>query len=410
MTQRLYYTDAYTTKFEALVTERLKADGQTTAVILDKTYFYPTSGGQPFDTGTLSGLQVIDVYSRTADNAVVHVLAGELWTDEVKGEINWERRFDHMQQHTGQHILSQAFIQAAKADTMSFHLGDESCTIDLNRVDLTAGQVEEAELLANQIIWENRPVWVYFVTPEQAAQLKVRKVPPVEGGQIRLIDIDQFDLTACGGTHVDHTGVVGMIKILKLERRADQLRVEFRCGRRALRDYRQKNSIINRLAAELTVGYWEVDQAIGRLREEAKQARRIIKKQEGELLRYEADQLLTQGKTRGQARVISQVFSGREIAQIRSLAAELASRPGVVALLGLAGPSAQLIFARNADAPGEMNQLIKPALQVLGPTAAGGGTVVLAQGGGPAADRERVAQALARAEKLVLGMSKTLGG
>lgn len=408
MTQRLYYTDAYTTKFTARVVARVRPSGQP-AVILNQTLFYPTSGGQPYDTGTLSGVQVVDVFSRQEDNAIVHVLADELWSDGAQGEINWERRFDHMQQHSGQHMLSQAFIRAAGADTVSFHLGDESCTIDLNRIDLTAAQVEDAELLANRIIWENRPVMVYFVTPEKAAQLPVRKIPPVEGGQIRLIDIDQFDLTACGGTHVAHTGAVGLIKIVKLERRADQLRVEFRCGQRALRDYRQKNSMMNRLATELTVGYWEVDQAIARLREESKQARRLIKKQEAELLRYEADRLLAQSKSQGQTTVVSQVFTGRDVAEIRSLAGELAGRPGVVALLGLAGPSAQLIFTRNAAAPGEMNQLIKTALQVLG-TASGGGSAVYAQGGGPPADSERVAQAIGRVEKLVLGMSKTLGG
>ncbi|MCI0396910.1 MAG: alanyl-tRNA editing protein, partial [Chloroflexi bacterium] len=287
MTERLYYNDAYTTRFQAHVVERLTHQGRP-AVVLDQTYFYPTSGGQPFDQGHLGGTPVIDVFVRDSDQAVIHVLGGEVWVDEIAAEVAWARRFDHMQQHTGQHILSQAFIQAAGAETVSFHLGDESCTVDLHVNQLAAAQIEQAELLANQIIWENRPVRATMVSQEQAARLPLRKVPPLEGDKLRVVEIKNFDLTACGGTHVSHTGEIGMIKIVKLERRGAELRVEFKCGQRALHDYRLKNSIINRLAAELTTGYLELEPTVTRMRDELKELRRVLKQQQTQLLSLEA--------------------------------------------------------------------------------------------------------------------------
>ena len=256
--KRLYYQNAYTTRFEAKIVERVREEGQT-AVILDQTYFYPTSGGQPFDTGTINNLPVTNVTIREKDEAVLHWLdTKELWQDEIVGQINWPRRFDHMQQHTGQHILSQSFIQIAQAETVGFHLSDNTLTIDLHTTKLSPTQIEETEYLANQIIWQNRPIHIRLVTQEQAKKLALRKLPPVRQGKLRLIEIDKFDLTACGGTHVQHTGEVGIIKIVKLERQNNQLRVEFCCGQRALHDYRLKNSISNQLSAELTTGMGEV--------------------------------------------------------------------------------------------------------------------------------------------------------
>ncbi|MEZ4594668.1 MAG: DHHA1 domain-containing protein [Chloroflexota bacterium] len=403
--KRLYYQNAYTTHFEAIILERVRDNNGQTAVVLDQTYFYPTSGGQPFDTGTINNIPVHEVTIREKDEAILHWLdTTRLWDDKVTGYINWPRRFDHMQQHTGQHILSQAFIQIAQAETVGFHLSDNSLTIDLNTSQLSPVQVEEAEFLANQIIWQNRPIHIRTVTLEQAQKLALRKLPPVRQGKLRLIEIEKFDLTACGGTHVSQTGAVGMIKIVKLERQNNQLRVEFACGQRALNDYRLKNSIVNQLTAELTTGTEDIIPSMLRAKEELKEARRRLKKQQEQLLYFEADALRTQAKMVGNTAVITRVFTAEEIdpGQLRVLGSHLSQSGQVVALLGLAGQKSQLLFCRSQDAPGEMNQLIKPALQVLG-SAAGGGSAMMAQGGGPGTDKERVQQAIDKAERLLLG-------
>jgi alanyl-tRNA synthetase len=400
MTERLYYTDAYTSSFKAHIVERFEMDNRI-AVVLDQTCFYPTSGGQPADDGYLNGTAVLDVLVREPDGAVVHIIDGEIWSNEVSGEVNWERRFDHMQQHTGQHILSQAFLQVADAETVGFHLGSESVTIDLPAPKLSGPQIEQAETLANQVVWQNRPVSATFATPEQvAAGLPLRKPPAVEG-TIRLVAIDQFDLSACGGTHVSRTGEVGLIKIVKLDRRGELVRVDFRCGQRALLDYRQKNSVTNRLAAQLTTGIRELEPSVSRLQEELKAARRLVKQQQVDLLQLEATHLLEKGTVRGNVTIVNRLFTGRETADIRILANLLARQPRVIALLAVLGNNVQLIFSRSEDAPGDMNQLIKPALQLLG-SAGGGGTAAFAQGGGPATESQRVQAALARAERLLL--------
>ncbi len=402
--KRLYYQNAYTTRFEAKIVDRVREDGQT-AVILDQTFFFPTSGGQPFDTGTINNVPVHNVTIREQDDAILHWLdTNDLWTEDVVGQINWTRRFDHMQQHTGQHILSQAFIQTAQAETVGFHLSDNTLTIDLHVAQINPHQIEEAEFLANQIIWQNRPIHIRFATADQAQKLALRKLPPVRRGKLRLIEIDKFDLSACGGTHVKNTGEVGIIKIVKLERQNNQLRVEFVCGQRALNDYRLKNSIVNQLSADLTTGIGEVAESVQRLREEAKENRRHLKKQQEQLLFFEAANLLQASKMVGETAVISHVFTGAESdpGQMRILANHLTQNKQVVALLGLAGEKSQLLFCRSQNAPGEMNQLIKPALQILG-SAAGGGTALMAQGGGPGTDVARVWQAIEKAERLLIG-------
>lgn len=405
MSERLYYTDSYITKFQAQIVERIKTQDRL-AIVLDQTYFYPTSGGQPFDTGHIAGTPVVDVTLRESDDAILHHMAGEVWANQiVAAEVNWERRFDHIQQHSGQHILSQAFLRIADAQTVSFHLGQEVVSIDLNRVDLNASQVEQVEQLANQIIWENRPVRISFVSLEEARRMGLRKMPPAQLGKLRLVEIESFDLSACGGTHVTHTGEVGMIKLLKLERRNQELRVLFLCGRRALFDYRQKNKVVNKLASDLTIGYWDLEQTVGRLVEENKQLQSSLKKQQLELMHIEVESLRQQGHWRGGMKIISKVFMDRDPAHVRLLAARLADTPGVVALLGIAGTNARLFFARAGNLSGDMNQLLKTALQLLGSTA-GGGTPSFAQGGGVSADVERVQMALTRAERVLLGQTK----
>jgi len=400
MGERAYYWDSYTVEFAADVVETTAVEGRP-AVRLSQTYFYPTSGGQPHDTGQLlQGNQrawVVDVVVRESDEAVLHVLDAAIAPGMATGGIDWPRRFDHMQQHTGQHILSQAFIRTAEAETIGFHLSKQSVTIDLDRPNLTAEEVLIAEQMANEVVAQNRPVRASEVAREAAATLPLRKLPPGRDGKLRLVDIDGFDLTACGGTHVNGTAEVGLIKVLKTERRGEATRVEFVCGGRAVADYRRKHNVTQELSAALTTGLDDLAPALARAQDEARQLRLELKRERGARLALEAEQLLGQAEEIGGARLVSRVLTGREVDEARQLA-NLLTAAGAVALLGVAGERAQLVFARPAAGPAfaHVGEAIKPALAALG-GARGGGGALSAQGGGPAADEATVTAALAAA-------------
>lgn len=392
MSERLYYFDAYTTHFQATLVERLTWADRP-AVILDRSYFYPTSGGQPHDTGLINGQPVLEVTFRSADNAVVHVLAGAVTGEQVSAEIDWPRRFDHMQHHTGQHILSQACLRLVKAETIGFHLGDVVCAIDLATAQLSEKDLARIEELANTVVWENRPVQARLVSPAAAQHLPLRKIPPVDGEELRLVEIEGFDLTACGGTHVAHTGAVGLVKVVRLERMRGQVRVLFLCGRRAVADYTAKNALALRLAADFTCRTDEVPTAVARLQTEVKTAQRAARQSQAVALDFEAQMHRAQGEMLGGVTLVTHVFTDRDLHEVRGLANALTRRPGVIALLGLTGPNAQLIFARAQDAPGAMQSLLALSLPHLGP-ARSGGNPTYAQGGGVAADIGQVQAAL----------------
>lgn len=393
MNTHRYYTDAYTNTFTANITERVEENNKI-AIILDQTYFYPTSGGQPHDTGTINGVAVVDVTVREADGAIVHWLAGAVDEGEITAVIDWQRRFDHMQQHTGQHILSQAFIQIGNAETVGFHLSPETVTIDLNVGKISPSQLEKVEQLANQIVFENRPINVRLVSLEEAHTLPLRKIPPTRDGRLRLVDIENFDLNACGGTHVDRTGGVGLIKIIKTERRNNQMRIEFCCGGRALADYGEKNALLLDLSVTLTTGYANVPDSVEKLREENKGNGRLLKKLRTDLLGYEAENLLKN------APLITRVFEDKDADDLRTLGRHLTQHDGVITLLGsVADGKVQLLFSRHADAEGDMNQLLRVAFGEI--RGGGGGSASLAQGGGPLVEKTAVEQAIAcAAEKL----------
>lgn len=397
MTERLYYADSYLRTFEADIVERLTHNGQP-AVILTRSVFYPESGGQPSDRGTLNQAQVLDVIERDADGEVLHVLSEPLAADHVHGQIDPVRRFDLMQQHTGQHILSEAFIQTADAWTVSFHLNpdpdDGALTIDLNTTALTPPQIERAEELANQIVWENRPVMARFVTEAELRQLPLRRPPKVDT-RIRIVEVQDFDWSACGGTHVAHTGEVGLIKIIKTERRGSETRVEFRCGRRALTDYRRKHAVLSKAAADLTIGFWEIDQAIGRLQAEAKTLRKQLAEADAKLQQLEAESLLNAIERRGDYGLIVQTWADRDAAYLKRLAQLLTARPQTVVLLGATGSALSLVFARSKDLNLNLSPLLKDTAAALG--GKGGGAADFAQAGGPAVSEELLRAALAQA-------------
>lgn len=397
MTQRLYYTDSYTQTCTARITDRLVYEGQP-AVILDRSCFYPTSGGQPHDTGQLNGVDVVDVVAREDDGAVLHVLAADLPdADEINGAVDWARRFDHMQHHTGQHILTWAFIQVAGANTVSFHLGEENVTLDLDRAKLDAAAIRAAEDLANDVVTRNLPVRAWFPAADEVAALPLRKVPDVNG-KLRVVGVGDLDFTACGGTHVAHTGEVGLIKVVRTEHTKGMTRVEFCCGGRALRDYQAKNTILLGLAAELTTGYTEIGDALDKLRAENKQLKADLRAARQALLVTEAAELRAAADPVNGVRVVVGAWAGRDPAELRPLASHLVAQPGMVALLGVAGDKVQLVTARSNDLDGlDMVGVLRAVLAVLSGDPAGGrggGRPDFAQGGGVPAQAPALQAAL----------------
>lgn len=389
MTDRLYYSNSYLHDFEATIVDRLDHAGQP-AVILDRSAFYPDSGGQPSDRGTLNSARVIDVLEREADGEVLHILSEPIVGDRVSGSIDPVRRFDFMQQHTGQHILSQAFIQVAEAETVSFHLNSEAegvVTIDLNTLDLPANQIDRVEDVANSIIADNRSIIARFVTVAELESLPLRK-PPKVTQSIRVVEVKDFDWSACGGTHVAHTGEVGLIKITKLDRRGRETRVEFRCGRRALIDYRAKSRMINRVSADLTIGYWELDQALARLQADGKATRKQLVEAQARLQEYEAAEMLKAIETHGEYGLITRVWIDRDAADLKRMAQLLIARPKTVALLGATGQALALTFARSKDLSLDLAALLKAAALRVG--GKGGGSSDFAQAGGPGVSEEQI--------------------
>ncbi len=392
---RRYYDDSYTTQFAATVIERTQVGGRP-AVVLDQTYFYPTSGGQPNDTGAINGVQVVDVVSRDADGAVVHVLNGDVAADAVECTVDWARRFDHMQHHTGQHILSQAFIQVADASTVGFHMSADSLTIDLDKLNLAAETISRVEALANDIVFADRLVTAKIISLEEAVSIRMRKLPEkIHTDGLRIIDIDGFDLTACGGTHVRRTGEIGLIKVLRTEKRGDKTRVEFRCGGRALELFRSQNALVNQLTALLTCKADEVVPAITRLQDESKTAQRDLKAAKALLIDAEVASLIAATPIENNLRIVSKIFVDRDAGDVRLIAAKLVQTAGIIAFVGVPGDKAQLIFARSEGLTQDMNTLIKMALATI--NGRGGGTPNMAQGGGVPATTEQLNAALAAA-------------
>jgi len=385
---RLYFDHPYLTHFTAQVVERLEWAGRP-AVALDQTAFYPTGGGQPHDIGVLKPLDagdgaevaVVEAVEREADGAVIHILAAPLHAEQVEGRVDWDRRFDLMQHHTGQHLLSAAFVRCCEANTVSFHLTTDCSTIDLDRV-LSAEELTQAEALANQIIWSNQPVVARFVPGKEVGRLPLRK-PVTRSGPVRIVEVPDFDCSACGGTHVRATAEIGLIKIIHSERRGAETRVEYMCGRRALADYRTKNDLLLGMARDLSVGYWELPEALGRLDGELSQARRDLRRAHDALFDAEADALWHAAGRLGDLRVVQAYLAGRPPDELKLLAQRLIARPHTAVLLGAgqAGDKGHLVFARSADLDYHAGALLGQACQVIG--GRGGGRPDFAQGGGP---------------------------
>ncbi|HEX7999236.1 MAG TPA: DHHA1 domain-containing protein [Pyrinomonadaceae bacterium] len=389
-TERLYYNDSHLTEFEARVTSvgELADTGGTTrvALTLDRTAFYPTGGGQPSDMGLLNETRVLECVD--ADEHVLHLIEGprlEVGTT-VSGRVDWPRRLDHLQQHTGQHILSQAFVQLFDAETRSFRMSEKTAEIDVALDNASDERIEQAVELANSIIWEDRRVQVRQVTKEDAAQLPLRKDSEREG-ELRIIEIEGFDLSPCGGTHAARTGEVGIICVRSWERAKGLARIEFVAGARVLRDYNQANQTARQIASLFSAGRDEAAASVLRLLEENKQLLRQVRALEEVTTRTEAEELLKEAReAAGGTQLVSHIFDNRTADSLKKISLSVITRPRVVALLGSRDQdTARLVFARSADAPGDMNALMREACQML--DGRGGGKPDMAQGGGRNASR-----------------------
>jgi alanyl-tRNA synthetase len=380
MTTRLYYTEAYAREFTGRVLECRRIDDKP-AVILDQTAFYPESGGQPCDTGILHEARVLNVREEES-GAILHVLDREIPLGPASGQIDWPRRFDHMQQHTGQHILSQAFLQAAQAQTLSFHMGSEASTIDIDLAQPSSAQMEAAQFLATTVVFENRSVHIRMTDQDGLSSLGVRKGSQREG-EIRVIDIEGVDRSPCGGTHVRQTGEIGLIFVLGFERYKGGTRVEFVAGGRALKALQKDHELLKKLARLHSV----MPEALPALQEKLAQERMALTR-ENELLRdrlldLEVGELLRNATKTNHGLLISGRFANRKLEEIKLLAQKLTAQPGVIAILGIAD-ACQVVAARSKDLPGNCGEAIKKAAVEYG--GKGGGRPEMAQAGGFASE------------------------
>ena len=377
VTERLYYSDSHLIEFDARVVDLSDRVSGWTAIVLDRTAFYPTGGGQPSDTGTLNGARVEECID-DGENGVLHVIKGAAPSRGalVHGRVDWSRRLDHMQQHTGQHILSQAFVTLFNAPTKSFRVLDASCEIDVDLNNPTSEVIERAVELANNVVWEDRAITIRNVTSTEAAELPLRK-EPARDGDLRLIEIEGFDLTPCGGTHAYRTGEVGMIAVRSWERAKGLTRIEFVAGTRALADYRKANKSAREVAALFSTGRDDAPHVAAQMVEEHKELNRRIRVLEESVAEAEAAKLLA----RARDGVVFEIFESRDAESLKRLAHALTMHPGTIALLASRDKdTARLVFARSADAVGDMNALMREACAML--DGRGGGKPEIAQGGG----------------------------
>jgi alanyl-tRNA synthetase len=376
MTERIYYTDAYCRGFDAHVVRAFAHEGRP-AVTLNRTAFYPTSAGQPFDVGMLGSTAVVDVAD--VEGEVVHILASPLGEGAVvHGEIDWTRRFDHMQQHTGQHVLSAALVHVCQAATVSFHLGSDTSTIDMDAV-VSPVDVERAVDEANRIVWEDRAVAVRFASEDEAKALPLRK-EPARQGELRLVEVPAFDLSACGGTHVARTGAIGLIAVTATEKVKGGLRLTFVCGGRALRLVRQLRDAVAGSVRVLSVLPQELAAAVEKQQADAKALRKTISGLQTALAVHEADRLLAVSHAADGRRVITEIYEDWDAAGLKTIASSLIARDPVAVALVAGGTTVTVVVACAPSLGLDAGAVVRQLTARFG--GRGGGRPDMAQAGG----------------------------
>ncbi|HOM94073.1 MAG TPA: alanine--tRNA ligase-related protein [Candidatus Saccharicenans sp.] len=354
-TEKLYFKNAYLKEFTARVIGQEVRDGQR-LVVLDRTAFYPESGGQPHDIGFLNGVKVNRVEEE--DSVIFHYVQSELSGEEVHGQIDWERRFDHMQQHTGQHILSQAFYQVVKGETLAFHLGQVESTVEIDIQSIKDETLFQVERLANDIIFSDVEIKTYFLSEDKIASVPLRKAPKVSG-LIRIVEVSGFDYSACGGTHCERSGQVGLIKVIRQERIRGHVRFSFVCGFRALTEFKHRLDWLQAAARLFSSEEREVPAAAERTLAELRSLKKKQQRLEENLAIFEATEMLA----RSQSKIVSGLFSDKSPDELKFLALQLIHRAEVMAVLaGLAENSFYLVIAAAENLRTDVRQVV-PVLQ-----------------------------------------------
>lgn len=381
MTERLYYADPLGLTFTARVADHGTFGGKP-SVVLDQSAFYPESGGQLADRGTLGGLRVVDVQVDEA-GTVHHLLEGELPDvgTEVSGEVERERRRLHMALHTGQHLLSRALVDVAEAETVSSRLGENTCTIDVDRDALPEASLTRAEALVNSVIDADLPIRAFFPEAWELRALSLRRAPKVEDN-VRVVAIGDFDVTPCGGTHCLSTAGVGLVHVTGLERYKGKMRVSFSAGARARGELFEESALMKALARELTASANEVPAAFEKLRRELASTRQALGEARAELADIKATELISRAKAMGDQHIVA-VLDDADVAFLRAVAKRISAEPGLVALLAAQTDGGQrVIAARGPGSDFHCGNFLRKVAQALG--GQGGGRPELAEGRVPA--------------------------
>jgi alanyl-tRNA synthetase len=385
-TELLYYTDPFTLDFTARITGKTILPDGRIGIALAQTYFYPTGGGQEHDTGTLGDARVIEV---TIDDAgdVLHIVDRDVIGEIVPARIDGERRRAFMQHHSAQHLLSHTFEHARDLETLSAKISIESpATIDLPAAQISESDLTRVENLANEIIREDRAIKSYFVAENEIGKIPLRR-PPKVSGQIRIVEIDALDYSACGGTHCTQTGMIGVLKILRVEPRGDRTRIHFVAGQRALDYFQEEHAIVARLALDFSVAPKDILATVERQREALRAALAQIEELGAYKLRADAAQLIANAERIGTTRFVCEFLREQTIQQARALALILKNEANLVSVLATRDDAKIGLLVTCGEMTGvNANALLRKLLTDIG--GRGGGDARLAQGGGAASDEQ----------------------
>ncbi|CAH0146062.1 Alanine--tRNA ligase [Peribacillus sp. Bi96] len=371
MTKKLYYTSSKASQWDAKILECIEENGFY-YITLDETAFYPEGGGQPSDTGTIEGITVLDVI-KTDDGNILHKVESRPVSKVVHCELDWSRRFDHMQQHSGQHLLSAVCRELFDANTVSFHLGKEYLTIDITESRWTEVHTIAAEKQVNQYIIENHELLTYYVSKEQLQKLPVVKMPKVTEN-IRIVEIEGIEYNPCGGTHVERTGEIGLIKIFKTEKQKELTRLYFKCGFRALNDFSESLDILSALSNKFNTGRKEIFNRVEKLESDYNQLLSANEKLKLENANFLADSILAANKEG----FISHIFEDSTVKELQYLSATIVKKKKVLVLLA-SRKEQKVMLSHSGSFPVHCGQYFKAE---LGPfNGRGGGSEQAAQAG-----------------------------